>query len=575
MQDTSSESGPDSPTDARQITLLEGSQTGNATWLAGLYAARLEEHGYRVTCCSMSQFPDVDLTRADTLLVLIGTFVNGEPPDSAAPFCRFLLEGDPPSLQGLRYSVLALGDTTYKDCFCTIGRRLDARLERLGAERFYPRVECDVDFEETADAWFEGVLDVLLNRPHSEQPAEDGKHVDSPAGTGVPVSIRAATIATQAATAKQATSGGYSRKNPFPAKVLENRNLNGPGSDRETRHLRLSLEDSGFAFEPGDSLGIYPTNHPRLVEELIGELGYDGDERVVVGQERHTLRDALSRHCEITVATGGLAEQFREWSKAGQSGVPETGQPRSMAGRDLLDLVRDFSLRGIPAQQLVSALRRLPARLYSFANCPRAHPDEAHVTISALRYRSGGRDRYGVCSVECAERIQPGDRLPVYVNANPYFRLPADPSTPVIMVGPGTGCAPFRAFLQQREQCGAKGNNWFFFGVRRQATDFLYRDDWHAWQRRGLLTRLDVAFSRDTPQKAYVQHLMNEHGKELFAWLEQGAHLYVAGDEKRMAPAVHQTLLEIVRREGGRDQGQAEDYVNNLQRDRRYQRDLY
>jgi sulfite reductase (NADPH) flavoprotein alpha-component len=577
------------------ITVLHGSQTGNSAWLAEQYATRLNELGFRATNVCMSRFPGSGMTEVKTLLVLISTSHNGEPPDSAAPFCQFLLGDEAPGLENVRYSVLALGDITYKDFFCTIGRELDARLAALGAERIHPRAECDVDFEPTANAWFEGVLKVLGGTSESKgrrtgiAPTEGSKATITSravhAAPGVSRSPTAAATAPGVAAAPSrsgstaATAVRYSRKTPFHAEVLENRNLNGPGSDRETRHLRLSLEGSGLTFEPGDSLGICPMNDPRLVEQLIEALGYDGGELVGLDGEQCSIRDALAKCCEITVANRSLREKARQRSGTGRTEV--TAGPDGdrwaapLKGLDLLDLIRDFSLRGIGPQQLVNALRRMPPRLYSCANSTKEHPEEAHVTVSVVRYRAGGRDRAGVCSVQCAERAKPGDRLPVYVNPNPYFRLPKDPETPIIMVGPGTGCAPFRAFLQERDRVGAKGNTWLFFGARCRATDFLYADQWQSWLRRGLLTRLDVAFSRDAPQKVYVQHRMRENGSELFAWLQQGAHYYVAGDKSQMAPAVHQTLRQIVEEEGGLDRESAQQYLDDLQRDRRYQRDLY
>jgi len=559
---------------APEVTLLYGSQTGNAAWLAAEHAGRLKRQGIRAARRCMSEYPAGELARAKNLLVLISTHGEGDPPDAASALWQLIFSERAPQLPELRYSVLALGDITYDEHFCTAGRRIDERLEELGATRLFPRADCDVDFEEPAEEWFGGVTRALLGQRGAAPGQPAPAHVpDAPA----PADTTAAAAPSPAA--RRAARPSYSRKNPFPAEVLENRDLNGPGAVRETRHLSLSLTGSGLKFEPGDSMGVYPTNHPRLVDELLEELGYSGEEPVAAGGERCSLRDALTEHCEITVLSRPLVEHVAGFAEHPLSEVLAgrqcDGPADYMKGRDLLDVLRDVRPEHIPAQELVSALRRLPARLYSIASSQKAHPDEAHLTITAVRYQAHGRDRYGVCSVQCAERVRPGERLPIYVNSNPYFRMPPDPDTPIIMIGPGAGVAPFRAFLEEREAAGAKGRTWLFFGARHARSDFLYQADWQRWQQSGVLTRMDVAFSRDTPQKVYVQHRMCEHAKDLFAWLEEGAYFYVCGDERRMAPDVHRTLLEIVEQQGSLARAQAEAYVADLQRERRYQRDVY
>ena len=374
----------------------------------------------------------------------------------------------------------------------------------------------------------------------------------------------------------------YSRTNPFKAEVLENINLNGRGSNKETHHLELSLEGSGLTFEPGDSLGIYPKNDSDLVDMLLMELNWDPEETVKVNKqgELRQLRESLISDFEITVLTKSFIEQAAQLS--GNEDLKELLSPGNeerlkeyREGRDLLDFVRDFGSWGESAQEFVSILRKMPARLYSIASSLSAYPDEVHLTIGAVRYESHGRERKGVCSILCADRLQPGDTLPVYIQHNQNFKQPKNPDTPIIMVGPGTGIAPFRSFIQDREESEAKGKTWLFFGDQHFVTDFLYQTEWQKWLKTGVLTKMDVAFSRDTDEKVYVQHRMLEQSGELYEWLQEGAAVYICGDEKNMAHDVHNTLIEIIEKEGNMSHADAQAYLEDMQQNKRYQRDVY
>jgi len=546
----------------REVTVLYASQTGNGRALAAELRRRLEDRRFRVTLASMSEYPPERLVSVDYLLAITSTYGEGGPPERAASFFEFLHGKEAPGLEGLRFSVLALGDVTY-DRFCQAGRDLDERLEELGAVRLHPRSDCDVEFHDPAEAWMEGVLAALCRETGPSRVVGG-----APARVGAPGAATAVTGPPR-----------YDRRHPFPAEVLRNVNLNRPGSDEETRHLALSIAGSGLQYEPGDSLGIFPENPPRLVYELLAEMRWNPEEPVPVGGEYVPLREALLRHYEITALSkpliGRLARSAPSRLKELLAPGRDEAQRTYIAGRDLLDLVRDFSLAGAPASEFVRRLRRMPPRLYSIASSRRACPDEVHAAVAVIRYHVHGREREGVFSVQCAERVHPGGRLPVYVHANPDFRMPADPDVALIMIGTGTGVAPFRAFLQDREEGGAAGKTWLLFGDRRSRTDFLYQAEWERWLRRGLLTRMDTAFSRDSDRKRYVQHRMIENGRELFAWLEEGAHLYVCGDQKRMAPNVHAALGSIVERAGGRTPAQAQQYVADLIQQNRYQSDVY
>lgn len=374
----------------------------------------------------------------------------------------------------------------------------------------------------------------------------------------------------------------YSRMNPFQARVIENFNLNKAGSNKETRHIVLSLAGSGLSYEAGDCLGIVPKNDPKLVATIIEEMDWDGESVVTINKQGEllSLKEALTSYFEITLLNKKIVQQAAELTDNEEIMnlvLIENVQmlKEYMDGRDFLDLLRDFGPWKASAQELVSLLRKMPPRLYSIASSLTANPDEVHLTIGAVRYTAHGRERNGVCSVLCSERLNIGDTLPVFVQKNKHFNLPESADTDIIMVGPGTGIAPFRAFIQERAAQNASGRSWLFFGDRHAATDFLYQDDFGTYQEEGALTKLDTAFSRDSDHKVYVQHKISENSKELFQWLENGAYFYVCGDKQYMAKDVHNTLIEVIAKEGNMSTEQAEAYLNDLQKQKRYQRDVY
>ena len=543
---------------SKDVTILYGSQSGNSKGLANKAAKTLEGNGYLVTLSSMSDYKPNNLKKVQNLLIVVSTHGEGDPPDNAMTFHEFLHSKRAPKLEGLQFSVLALGDSSY-EFFCQTGKQFDDRLEELGGTRLYPRFDCDVDYDEPAAEWLEGVLSSLKDAQ----------------GTGT-----AAEAAAAASTLETAESV-YSRTNPFKAEVLDNINLNGRGSNKETHHLELSLEGSGLTFEPGDSLGVYPENDPALVEQLLTELKWSKEDQVTVKQgDVRTLQEAFQSYYEITTLTKPLLEKIAPLStNEGLKELVAQGNEEKLKeyinGRDLLDLVRDFGPWGDSAQEFVSILRKIPVRLYSIASSLAANPDEVHLTIGAVRYEANGRERKGVASTYVAERLEPGDHVSVFIQQNENFKLPKNPETPIIMVGPGTGVAPFRSFIQEREETGAEGKSWLFFGDQHFVTDFLYQTEMQKWLKNGALTKLDVAFSRDTEEKVYVQHRMLEQSKELFEWLEQGAVVYICGDEKHMAHDVHNTFIEIIAKEGGLSREKAEEYLTEMQQQKRYQRDVY
>lgn len=374
----------------------------------------------------------------------------------------------------------------------------------------------------------------------------------------------------------------FSRTNPFQAKVLKNVNLNGPGSNKETRHIELSLQGSNLSYGPGDCLGIIPENDPELVTSLLKEMKWDADTAVTINKQGDTLplRDALTTYFEITLLTKKIIQQAAELTENEElqklTSVENISQLKEyMDGRDLLDFLRDFGPWKATAQDFVSLLRKMPPRLYSIASSIAANPEEVHLTIGAVRYTAHGRDRKGVCSVLCAERIQEGDTLPVFIQQNKHFNLPEAPDKDIIMVGPGTGIAPFRAFIQERAVHKVSARSWLFFGDQHSASDFLYQSELEKYKKDGVLTKLETAFSRDTAQKVYVQHKMLENSKELFEWLKNGAYFYVCGDKQYMAKDVQEALISIIEKEGALTREEAEVYLTDMQKQGRYQRDVY
>ncbi|MGJ0483750.1 MAG: assimilatory sulfite reductase (NADPH) flavoprotein subunit [Methylomicrobium sp.] len=539
------------------ITILVGSQTGNCEYLAEQLQHLAANRGLKTVIKKMGDYKLPQLKTEKNLLVIVSTYGEGEPPDNAREMYAYLFSKRAPSLKHAHFAVLGLGDSSY-EFFCKIGIDFDRRLEELGAMRIHSRVDCDVDFETSAEAWMDSVLNELNARIASKPQAV---RLTSPSFTAPPVSA-------------------YSRKKPFPAVLLEDIVLNGRGSAKETHHIELSLEGSNLTYEPGDALGIYPTNAPDVIDDLLKALHFDGQEPVNVDGQDYSLFEALFRHYEVTIITRPALQKYAELARNKKLDELLAEQNKKelneyLCDREMIDLVSDFPANGLSPQAFVDSLRKMPPRLYSIASSLKQHPEEVHLTVAAVRYHANGRNRKGVCSIFLADRIDEETTISVYVDHNNNFKLPADPATPIIMIGPGTGIAPFRAFIEEREAVGAGGKNWLFFGDQHFTTDFLYQAEWLSYLKSGLLTRMNVAFSRDQGQKIYVQQRMAEQGSDFYAWLQEGAHLYVCGDEKRMAHDVNEAILSIVASEGDLNREQAETYIKILQKEKRFQRDVY
>ncbi|HWW63900.1 MAG TPA: assimilatory sulfite reductase (NADPH) flavoprotein subunit [Sphingomonadaceae bacterium] len=542
----------------RALTILYGSETGNSAELAANLAAAAREQGLDPVLADMGEYKTRKLKDEQDLLILISTHGEGDPPQPAAGFFDFVESRKAPKLPNLRYAVLALGDMTYEH-FCGAGKRLDERFEVLGGSRLRARVDCDVDYEEPAEAWGIEMLAMLA--------ADRVDAVPAVATTGAMV-----VPAPQPAAAASA----YGKRNPFPATVIENMVLAGRGSTKETRHIEISIEDSGLQYEPGDALGIVSRNDPALVDSLLGALHMEGDAPLTVKGHATTLAEALADRFEITTATQRFLDHWGELTSATESFSAMSSAERAefLHGNHIIDIVRAFPLQGIDPQRFVDGLRPLQPRLYSIASSLAVVPDEVHLTVSPVRYALHGEPRSGVASGHLADRAPVDSQLQVYIQSNPHFRLPDD-DRPIIMIGAGTGVAPYRSFLQEREARGSNGRSWLFFGERNFRTDFLYQIEWQTWLKDDILTRMDVAFSRDHAEKVYVQHRISEQARDVYAWLEEGAHVYVCGDATHLAPDVHEALLNVVEEQASIQREAAEEYFRDLQRDGRYQRDVY
>jgi sulfite reductase (NADPH) flavoprotein alpha-component len=565
---TGSDSAGQAPAPAKTkvaLTILFGSQSGTAEGLAKKLAKESTSLGFASVVKEANACTLDELSKADRLLLLTSTWGEGDAPDNAAQLLTALTAADAPKLEKLSFSVLALGDKNYSD-FCGAGRKFDEALEKLGAKRILPRAECDLDYEAAAKAWADAALKAL-----------SAPDADSETIVNAFAENKSVTTDSHAATAE----AGYSRKNPFPARLLVNRKLNGDDSAKDTRHFAISLEGSGLSYEAGDALGVLPMNCPALVADILTALGCDGEEAVKAPDGNEiSLRHALLRHYQVTQAGSSLLEAVAERAASVELKTllaPENkaALEKHLHGREVIDLLCEHKQARFTPNEFIALLRKLNPRLYSIASSLKAHPNEVHLCVGTVRYETLGRSRKGVCSTFLADRVDDATRVPVFVQTSHGFRPPTDMSRPMIMVGPGTGIAPFRAFLEERKVTGAPGKNWLFFGDQKSSCDFLYRDELELMAKEGSLTRLDTAFSRDQAEKIYVQTRMLEHAKELFAWLEEGAHFYVCGDAKRMAKDVDAALHEVIQSAGGKSPEAAKEYVAQLKSAKRYQRDVY
>ncbi|MEI5527073.1 sulfite reductase flavoprotein subunit alpha [Streptomyces brasiliscabiei] len=543
--------GAASDAPAATVDVLIGTQTGNAELVAEDIVAGARARGLGGRTTALDDVTPEALAAMSHVVVVTSTYGEGEMPDNAGLFWEALQSDTVPRLEGVRYSVLGLGDRGYDD-FCQAAKLIDTRLEQLGATRVHDRVDCDVDFEEPAAEWTAAVLDLVA--------AETG----ASAGAKAP--------GTPAAQAPARPRSPWNKRTPFPSRLTTNRLLSSPHSAKEIRHYEFDLADSGITYEAGDALAVVPLNDERLVGDLLAHLGESGapaetaellrTEREIRTPSKELIADLVERapSSELaSVVAHGDRSDLDSW----------------LWGRDVLDLLRDAGPKAPSLAELLPLLRPLQARQYSISSSPLAHPGSVHLTVASVRYDSGRRTYGGVASTYLADRIGENAPVGIYLQPNAAFGVPADDDSPVIMIGPGTGIAPFRGFLHERAARGAAGRNWLFFGDRHRGTDFVYEDELTLLRERGVLTELDLAFSRDQAEKVYVQTRMRERSRELYAWLEDGAHVYVCGDASRMAKDVETALLGVIAEQRGRGDDDAAEYLAGLRRSKRYVRDVY
>ena len=551
MYSSAPDQGQAPATPATPVTILFGSQTGTSETLSKKAAKLLKANHCDPQVVDMGDCSVDDLKGLQNLLIITSTYGEGEPPDNAQSLHTALMAEGAPALEGLQYSVLGLGDSSYAD-FCQCSKEFDARLEALGATRVAEMVECDGDPDAPFEQWLAALQPVLGEA--GAVPVELG---EADAGSDEPQ---------------------FSKKHPFAAQLLKTENLNQPGSSKATHHVEISLEGAGIDYEVGDALGVLPENSPQLVDAILEAAGLAADEPTPTphGPELPIV-DALRCHYDVSVLSEPFLLACARLTKHTelQRIVQEEGARKTyLKGRGLIDPIVEFEVKFPTAAYLVAPLKSMKPRLYSISSSPKAHPGAVHLTVGKVTYETHGRQRQGVCSTYLAEHSLERP-VQVYLHANKAFRLTEDNDAPVIMIGPGTGIAPFRAFLEEREARGATGKNWLFFGDQHIATDFLYREQITAWTESGLLTRFDTAFSRDQAEKIYVQDRIIENAVEIFNWLEAGGHIYICGDASRMAKDVDIALHQAVAIGGGKTEAEARAYMEAVKKAKRYLRDVY
>ncbi|AIX49109.1 sulfite reductase subunit alpha [Pantoea sp. PSNIH1] len=544
------------PAETPGVTLISASQTGNARRLAEQLRDDLLAAKLNVNLVNAGDYKFKQIGQEKLLVIVTSTQGEGEPPEEAVALHKFLLSKKAPKMDGAAFAVFGLGDTSY-EFFSQAGKDFDSRLAELGAERLLDRVDADVEYSELASAWRLQLTDLLKAR--------------------VPVAPAAQIAASSAGSVNLVDSSPYTKELPLTASFVLNQKITGRLSDKDVRHIEIDLSDSGLRYQPGDALGVWYENDAELVEELLQLVWLKGDEQVTVQGKTLPLAEALQTQFELTVNTPQIVERYAALSRnEALLALAEDKQKLQSYAQSfpIVDMVRQAPTE-LNAEQLTGLLRPLTPRLYSIASSQAESENEVHITVGAVRYEIDGRQRGGGASTWLADRLEEEGAIRVFIEHNDNFRLPANPDAPVIMIGPGTGIAPFRAFMQQRDNDGAGGKNWLFFGNPHFTEDFLYQVEWQKYVKQGLLTNIDLAWSRDQAEKVYVQDKIRAKGAEVWRWIEEGAHLYVCGDANRMAKDVEQALLDVVVEHGGMDRETADEFLSELRIERRYQRDVY
>ena len=539
------------------LTILYGSQTGNAKGIAEEYKAKAEAAGIKAKLVNMADFKAKSIKNETHVVVVVSTHGEGDAPDDAVELHEFLGSKKAPKLPGLKFAVLGLGDSSY-EFFCQTAKDFDQRFEALGAERVADRVDCDVDYDAEAEAFVSNLIDTL-----KDELIDDGaSQVVAMPGVRPTLSV---------------ASTQYTKKNPFAATLSESLKITGRDSVKDIRHVEISLEESGIQYQPGDALGVWFTNDDVMVAQLLQLLNINPDEQVTLADTQVSVKEALVEKLELTQSYPTFVKAYAEFAKSEQLNTlleDKAALRNYLADKQIIEVIREYPAT-IDAQALVEALRPITPRLYSIASSQAEAEDEVHLTVGLVEYEADDNQYQGGASGFLSKRLDEGQQVRVFVESNDNFRLPENPDTPVIMIGPGTGIAPFRAFMQERAETDAQGKNWLFFGNPNFTQDFLYQVEWQRYVKDGVLDKISLAFSRDQKEKIYVQDRIIENGQEVYQWLEQGAHLYICGDANRMAKDVQDALVKVVETHGGKSNEEAQTYLNELRRAKRYQKDVY
>ena len=535
------------------LTILYGSQTGNARSIAEELNEAANAEGITTDLVSMGKFKEKNLKKTKNLIVLVSTQGEGDPPDDALNFVDFLNGNKAPKLKETRFAVCALGDSSY-EFYCKTGKDFDTRLEKLGGNRLFDRIDLDVDFDDDAEAWIASSIATLKEILPS-----------APAPTVAPISFT--TLAKEVK---------YTRKKPLRTKLVTNQKITGRYSEKDIRHIEIDLEESGLIYQAGDSLGVWFKNSTELVEGLLEKTGINPTDTVKMNDENKTIQTVLEQTYELTQLHPAFVQDYAELTNQGELRAIASDVEKLQSyitDRQIIDVIHEYPAT-LTADALISTLRKLTPRLYSIASSQAEVEEEVHLTVGIVEYEAYGFHHLGGASGHLSQ-LQSGSEISVYVEASDHFRLPTNPDTPIIMIGPGTGIAPFRAFVQERAATEATGDNWLFFGNPYFTEDFLYQTEWQTWMDEGILNRIDLAFSRDQSEKIYVQHRILEQAEEFWNWINRGAHIYICGDESRMAKDVHKALLSVIEEQGDQSPEQAAETLDQLRRDGRYQKDVY
>jgi sulfite reductase (NADPH) flavoprotein alpha-component len=542
------------------LSILYGSQTGNSKAVAQQIKQESDKRGIHAKVINMADYKPNQLKKETHIIVAVSTYGEGEPPEDAEVLFEFLGSKKAPALKNLKVAVIGLGDSSY-EYFCQTAIDFEQRFNQLGAKTVFARAGLNVDYQQEANDWINSALDVFAEDfdKHHQDSAQHFAQV-------IPLNGFQADSESQ-----------YTKTNPLIAEITTVQKITGRGSSKDVRHVEIELGDSGLSYQPGDALGVYFTNDSTAVALILERLQLSGEEQVQIDDEKSSLKHALTEKLELTQSYPRFVEQFAQLSNNKELIAISTDKAalrEYLATRQIIDVIEQ-NAADVGAQAFVDCLRKIQPRLYSIASSQAEVESEVHLTVAVVEYEAFGRAHLGGCSGYLAHHTVEGAEVRVYVEPNDKFRLPADDNLPIIMVGPGTGIAPFRAFLQERESRGAQGKNWLVFGERTFSQDFLYQTEIQAYVKSGLLSKIDLAFSRDQADKIYVQDRLKLRGAEIYEWLQQGAHFYVCGDANHMAKDVHTALKALIQEHGVLSDEQAQQYLQDLRSDGRYQKDVY